>query len=114
VITYPAFIERRWLLIVIMVTGFLVPFGLEIGNVLDRTWELRPDGILISGAAMDLTGTSAMATIILASVATVVMAGIQYSKLGLANRDAQHRLVTLAWHLRQLLPTPSRAPLPIG
>ncbi len=104
VITYPAFIERRWILIGIMVTGFLVPFGLELGNVMERTWELRNDGILIRGAAMDLTGSSALITMIAASVAIVIMAGIQYAKLGLANRDAQHRLVTLAWHLRQLLP----------
>ena len=112
VITYPALIERRWILIAIMVTGFLLPFGLEIGNVMERTWELRDDGILIRGAAMDLTGSSALITLVAASVATVVMAGIQYAKLGLANRDAQHRLVTLAWHLRQLLPAAATAAPP--
>ncbi|MBA2545030.1 MAG: serine/threonine protein kinase, partial [Deltaproteobacteria bacterium] len=114
VITYPAFLERRWVLIGVMVTGLLVPFGLEISDVMERTWELRTDGILIRGAAMDLTGASALITIIAVSVAIVVMAGIQYAKLGVANRDAQHRLVTLAWHLRQLLPAAAPIVHPSG
>jgi hypothetical protein len=45
-----------------------------------------------------------MLTVVLASAATVVMAGIQSSKLGRASRAAQHMLVAQAWHLRQLLP----------
>jgi predicted Ser/Thr protein kinase len=115
VITYPVFLERGWVLISIMVTGFLVPFGLEISGLLEMTWELRSDGILLRGAAMDLTGVSAMVTVIAASVAIVVMAGIQYAKLGRTNREAQQRLVTLAWHLRQLLPTGDapQQPLPV-
>ena len=107
VITYPAFLERSWVLIAIMVAGFLLPFGLEVGGVIDKTWEIRESGILVRGSAMTLGGSSAMITAILACVATVVMAGFQCAVLGRANRDAQHRLVTLAWHLRQLLPTPS-------
>ncbi len=107
VITYPAFLERSWVLIAVMAGGFLLPFGLELGGVIDKTWELREHGILIRGNAMELGGPSGLATVLLASVATVVMAGIQCAVLGRANRDAQHKLVTLAWHLRQLLPAPS-------
>jgi eukaryotic-like serine/threonine-protein kinase len=112
VITYPAFLERSWVLIVVMVTGFLLPFGLELGGVIDKTWELREHGIFVRGSAMELGGASAMFTVVLASVATVVMAGIQCAVLGRANRDAQHKLVTLAWHLRQLLPAPAPATRP--
>jgi hypothetical protein len=107
VITYPAFLERSWVLIAVMVTGFLLPFGLELGGVIEKTWELQSNGILVRGNAMQLGGPSAMVTVLLASVATVIMAGIQCAVLGRANRDAQHRLVTLAWHLRQLLPAPA-------
>jgi predicted Ser/Thr protein kinase len=110
VITYPAFLERSWVLIGIMVTGFLLPFGLEVSGVLERTWEIQHDGILVRGNAMDLGGPSALVTVLAASAATVLMAGIQCAKLGRANREAQHKLVTLAWHLRQLLPTSSPSP----
>ncbi len=105
VITYPAFLQRSWVLIGIMVTGFLLPFGLELSGVLERTWELRHDGLLVRGNAMDLGGPSALVTVLAACAATVLMAGIQCAKLGRANREAQHKLVTLAWRLRQLLPT---------
>jgi len=113
VITYPAFLERSWVLIAVMVGGFLLPFGLELGGVIERTWEIREHGILVRGHAMELGGMSALITVIAASVATVVMAGIQCAVLGRANREAQHQLVTVAWHLRQLLPAPE-APLRHG
>jgi hypothetical protein len=111
VITYPAFLDRSWVLIGVMVTGFLLPFGLELGGMIEKTWEIQQTGILVRGNAMQLNNNSAMVTVLLASVATVIMAGIQCAKLGRANRDAQHRLVTLAWHLRQLLPAPTAQPI---
>jgi hypothetical protein len=104
VITYPAFLRRPWVLIVVMASGFLGPIALEVAGVVQRTWQLHPDGLLNVGSAMSLEGASAVVTVVLASLATVVMAGIQSAKLGRANRDAQHRLETQAWHLRQLLP----------
>ena len=67
---------------------------------------MRDDGILITGGAMRLGGRSALVSVVLASVAVVVMAGIQAWVLGRAKRDAQHKLVAQAWHLRQLLPLP--------
>jgi hypothetical protein len=111
VITYPAFLRRPWVLIVVMASGFLGPIGLEVAGVVQPTWQLHPDGLLDVGGAMRLDGASAVVTIVLASLATMVMAGIQSSKLGRANRDAQHRLETQAWHLRQLLPARSIPPL---
>jgi len=113
VITYPAFLERSWVLIAIMAGGFLLPFGLELGHVIERTWEIQEHGILVRGNAMELGGMSALVTVIAASVATVVMAGIQSAVLGRANREAQHRLVTVAWHLHQLLPTAATTPPPL-
>jgi eukaryotic-like serine/threonine-protein kinase len=105
-ITYPTFIKRPALLTAIMLAGFLVPVALEFVGLLPETWQLRDDGILITGGAMRLGGRSALVSVVLASVATVVMAAIQSWVLGRAKRDAQHKLVTQAWHLRQLLPLP--------
>jgi hypothetical protein len=111
VITYPTFLERSWVLLAIMLAGFLVPIGLESLGWLAPTYELVQGGMMIRGNAMQLDGTSALLTVIAASVATVVMAGIQSSVLGRANRNAQHQLVAQAWHLKQLLPV-SRARAP--
>lgn len=97
VITYPAFLHRPAVLLAMMLGSYLVPLGplgLEVADAIPRTWE----------------GPPALVTLVLASAATVVMAGIQSVKLARANRDAQHRLVIQAWHLQQLLP--ARAPGP--
>jgi len=104
VITYPAFLRRPWVLIAVMLASFLVPLGLEVIGAIPSTWQFVEGGMLTRGYAIRVEGPSALATVVLASTATVVLAGIQSAKLARANRDAQHRLVILAWHLRQLLP----------
>jgi type II secretory pathway component PulK len=64
------------------------------------------DGRLLSHAgALELRGSSSVSLVIIASLATIVIAGVHAAAGAKARRDAQHRLVTQAWHLRQLLPT---------
>jgi len=107
-VTYPAFVDkgRAWLLIGIMLAGLLGPIALEAGGMIEATWTLREHGLLLSAPGLELGTNASMLTIVLASLATVVMCGIQASVLGRANRVAQHKLVTQAWHLKQLLPVP--------
>ena len=105
VVTYPTFLVRKWLLIAIMLAGFVGPMGLEAAGVLTPTWEMTDAGLLITGDAMHLGGVPAMITILIASVATLVMAGLQSSRVGRASRAAHHRLVLQAHQLEQLLPT---------
>jgi serine/threonine-protein kinase len=109
VITYPVFLERRWLLMGIMLSGFLVPLGLEELGWLRETWALRDGGLLSYANAMEVSGPSAVLTAVGASVVTIVMAGIQSTRVARESRAAQHRLVMQAWHLRQLLPTAAPA-----
>jgi hypothetical protein len=104
VVTYPTFLARKWLLIVIMLAGFLVPIVLEALGVLARTWEMNAAGLLTYGEAMRLQGLPGIVTMLLAAVAAVLMAGLQSARVGNASRDAHHRLVLQAHHLRQLLP----------
>jgi hypothetical protein len=101
---YPAFVLRPAVLIAIMVVGFLIPIGLELQGYLDLTWEIR-DGVLISHAgALDVAGTSTAILLVVASVATFVIAGIHAAALAGTSRRQQQQLVSQAWHLRQLLP----------
>jgi serine/threonine-protein kinase len=103
-VTYPAFVRRPAVVIATILGGYLVPIGLEALGALRSTWILVDGGMLIRGDAVRVDGAPAVSSLVLASVATVVMAGVLSAKLARANRDAQHRLVTQAWHLRQLLP----------
>jgi hypothetical protein len=43
--------------------------------------------------------------LIVASVATIVIAGIHAARIYRAGREAQRKLLIQTWHLRQLLPT---------
>jgi serine/threonine-protein kinase len=105
VVTYPAFLERKWLLIGIMLAGYVAPIALEEGGVIPTTWAMTEAGMVSHGAGMDLDGAPAIATVLIASVATIVMAGLQSARVSSASRAAHHRLVLHAHRLRQLLPT---------
>ncbi len=106
VITYPTFLERPWVLTGVMLGALLVPIGLALIGVVPTSWQVRDGDLVMISDAMELGHRSALITVILGGVATVVMAGIQSTVLGRAKREAQHRLVAQAWHLAQLLPRP--------
>ncbi|HUQ03717.1 MAG TPA: serine/threonine-protein kinase [Kofleriaceae bacterium] len=104
VVTYPHFLVRKWLLIGIMLAGFLLPIALEHLGVIAKTWEMNQAGLLTFGWGMVVDGTPAVVTIVVASLATIVMAGLQSARVSSASRAAHHRVVLHAHHLRQLLP----------
>ena len=103
--SYPAFIQRSWVLIVIMVASFAIPLLLEARGLLDMTWELREGGLYSHAGALVISGSRTLALVVGATLTTFVIAGIHASSLARTNRAAQLQLVTQAWHLRQLLPT---------
>jgi serine/threonine-protein kinase len=105
VVTYPVFLRRKWLLITIMLAGWLAPLALEVAGVVPATWTIDERGFVIFGDAINLVGMPAIATVIGAGVATVLMAGLQSSRVGRASRHAHHQLVLQAHQLRALLPS---------
>ena len=111
--SYPAFIARRWTswaLIFTIVVGFVGPIIFENAGLLHSTWDIR-DGELVSHAgALELHGSTSVTMIIIASLITIVVAGIHGSVIARTSRQQQHQLVTQAWHLGQLLPNSSQPP----
>jgi serine/threonine-protein kinase len=105
VVTYPVFLRRKWLLITIMLAGWLAPLALEVAGFVPATWTIDERGFVIFGDAINLVGMPAIATVIGAGVATVLMAGLQSSRVGRASRQAHHQLVLQAHQLRALLPS---------
>ena len=105
VMAYPMFTTRSWILIVMMTFGFLVPIVLENVGWIASTWSIH-DGELVSHAgALAVGGTPTLTMLLVASLATIAIGGIHSATIYRASRQAQHQLVTQAWHLRQLLPT---------
>jgi hypothetical protein len=110
VMTYPAFVQRPWALILTMAAGFLLPLGFELAGWIPLTWELR-DGALLSHAGALEIGPSSVWLVVIASLATIVIGGVHSATVARASRTAQRQLVMQAWHLRQLLPaTPPATP----
>ena len=107
VMSYPAFIKRSWVLVVIMISSFVIPLVLEARGLLKVTWELTEGGLLSHAGALEISGGRTFTLVVGATIATVVIAGFHASSMARTSRRAQLALVTQAWHLRQLLPTPS-------
>ncbi len=105
--SYPAFVARPWtpwVLIGTIVTGFVGPIVLEQVGVLHQTWEIRNGELVSHAGALELHGTSSVTLIIVASLVTIVVAGVHGASSARASRQQQHQLVTQAWQLGQLLP----------
>ncbi|HEY5948666.1 MAG TPA: serine/threonine-protein kinase [Kofleriaceae bacterium] len=101
---YPQFSSRPWLLISLMVVGFCVVIGLEVKGVIAPGWEIRDGMLILHGMALKITGGPTLMLLFVASVATIVMAGVHAAGTYRAGREAQQQLVMQAWHLQQLLP----------
>jgi serine/threonine-protein kinase len=110
VMSYPAFVLRPWSLIIMMVIGFLLPIVLEFFEVLPKTWDLIDGGLVSHAGALELQGSSSVTMVIVASLATIIVAGVHGATIAKSSRQAQRQLVTQAWHLRQLLPTTTTPP----
>jgi hypothetical protein len=105
---YPALTRYPWLVLAILLLGWLAPPALEHAGVLASTWSIA-DGVIASrSAALVLDGTRSIVCVFGASIATILVAAYHGTTLSRANLDAQRRLVTQAWHLQQLLPPDAR------
>jgi len=102
---YPPFAARPWILISLFVLGFSAIVGLEVGGYITPGWEIRDGSIILHGMALEITRGSTVMLLFVASIATIVMAGVHAVATYRAGRTAQQQLVMQAWHLRQLLPS---------
>jgi hypothetical protein len=102
---YPQFSARPWLLISLFVIGFCIVIGLEVKGVISPGWEIRDGMLILHGMALQITSGPTLMLLFVASVATIVMAGVHAAATYRAGRQAQQQLVMQAWHLQQLLPT---------
>jgi hypothetical protein len=101
---YPVFTARPVLLLVILVFGFVAPMVAEAYGWLESTWHVE-EGALVYHPHTLLLGTDrTVALVVLASIAIILVAGVDAARLYRQHRDARLRLASQAWHLQQLIP----------
>jgi serine/threonine-protein kinase len=113
--SYPAFSARPWapwVLIGTILIGFVGPIAFEQLGFLPSTWEIRNGELISHAGALELHGTTSVTMVTVASVVTIVVAGIHGATIAKASRMQSHQLVTQAWHLGQLLPSSTNTPVP--
>ena len=101
---WPAFTERPWLVIAMIVFAFVASVGIEQLGYLEPTWHMEPGALVYHPRTLILASPRTPVLLVTASVAIMVVAGIDAARILRANRAARIQLVTQAWHLRQLLP----------
>jgi hypothetical protein len=82
----------------------VLPIALEGLELLPMTWEIREGALISHAGALELGGSSSVTMVFVASLATIVIAGLHAATIAKSSRQAQRQLVMQAWHLRQLLP----------
>jgi serine/threonine-protein kinase len=102
--TFPTLVKQPARVIGPMLAAFLIPFVLELVGVLERTWSIGPDGLLIHPSALRFDDIWAIVFLVVANIALVIVMSLFAHLLGVGNRRAQHELERQAYQLEQLLP----------
>ena len=84
--------------------AFLVPLGLELTGVLDRTWTVGGDALTIVSPGIELSNAWASVLLVTANLALIFVNVFFGRSVSLTRHHAQRSLAIQAWHLRQLLP----------
>jgi len=102
--SYPLLIDRRWIVISLLVASWVVPVVLELAGVLAGTFDLEPHALHLTSHVMSIAGNHTLVILIGANVVTIIVIGLFASALATSRRDALRQTEITAWHLKQLLP----------
>ena len=103
--SYPQLIDRKWIVIALLVASWVIPVILEQVGVLDPTWMINGSTIELTSHVMQIGGNHTIAILIGSNIVTIVVFGLFSSALATARRNAMRQFEIQAWRLRQLLPT---------
>ena len=111
--SYPQLIDRKWIVIGLLVVSWTAPIVLEYLGVLAPTWTIHGDMISLGSPTLEISETHTAAILIGSNVATIVVFGLFANALASSRRNAMRTAEIQAWHLKQMLPT-GRSPTVTG
>ena len=98
---------RWWLLGLVMSTGAILPWLLELVGVLERTMKGVDGQLVLYNERSELLMPQSEIALALYTVALVIMVGAVARTTARTLREARRIAHLQAWHLRQLVPLPS-------
>ena len=96
--------DKAWVSIVWLVVAIVLPIVLEVVGVLDRTWDMVPEGLVSHGTIFDGRSATDALGITIGTVALAIVVGLYTLSMSSARRLAQRESHIQAWHLGKLLP----------
>jgi hypothetical protein len=112
--SYPQLIDRRWIVVAFLCTSWVTPVILEQVGVLQRTWEIVGNHVVLSSHVMAIGGLHTYLLLMASNIATFVVFALFASALATSRRDAMQTSEIQSWHLRQLLPAQRTRQASIG
>ena len=85
------------------VLAILVPFGLELGGVLPRSFEIAGNQLVLHPRALEVPGIVLAGLIVVTAVMLVAVNATISSSQRAAQEAAEERVHLTSWHLRQLV-----------
>jgi len=89
----------------ISMSGWIVPVVLESIGVIPSSWQIVGGALILQTHAFAIVGSFTIVFLFLTTMLTIWLAGVLASRVTKAHHVAKHKLITQAWHLKQLLPT---------
>jgi eukaryotic-like serine/threonine-protein kinase len=101
---YPPLARRPVIVVAITLVSWLGPVLLEQAGILAATWRIVGGTIETTSHTLAISSVPTQVFLYAATIVTIVVTALHASSLSRSNLDAQHKLVSQAWHLQLLLP----------
>ena len=98
---------HRWAMLGWITLAMLTPISLEALGLIQPTWQMTRQGLLVNGTIIQTTGMRDVAVLAVSQTALAAVVGLFAMSITRAREEAQRKAHIQAWHLQQLLPQAS-------
>ena len=102
-LAYPPITRRPWIAAIAAMLGWLLPIFAELAGLLQPNWTVIDGAVIQTSNVLEFYAPAATALLFGGTFAMLVVAGMQALAVARQQLDAQRRLTTQAWQLRQLI-----------
>jgi len=102
--SYPQLIDRKWVVVGLLVLSWVIPVALERAGVLAPTWAVVGHSVVLTSHVMGVGCWHTALLFVFSNLGPCAVFALFAGAVATSRRDAMRRAEIQAWHLRQLLP----------